>query len=394
MDGKDLSGTSRAISIGWRIENGFELVGKIGPSDLQNYGTISSIDFSLKPKSILDWREASLQLELKNFDGLKIKFSNGDLSGLFTESFQKFTDAKLTLFDIYGEVFSEKFSADVLSLKLTNYDTSQPLVQQNSLLKFGLQKVLIPQVTLSLAKVSGDIGFSGKTILFNLFATEANFGEDLLEASSLNLSSKNLSPLNFFNSSWDFSIFEMRSRHPDIYIKNYSGNLTSTPSGFSHAGNALISSLELKSDQYVLGKIENAVLDVDISGKRSSSRMDVEGRAELIIEQVDDFNASVSFVSPLFGVDVQDCFDLKCEVGDLEINYNIDASGSALTGTSRCQGAACFRGVMKHVLKTDNTDKFFEGLLSLNILSPLSFPMAYFAILGGKALGDGHLLKF
>lgn len=392
--GRDLSSTSRAFSINWEIENGFEIVGNIGPSKLQKYGTLASADFRLKPISLFDWSEIYLQLELKQLKGPGFQFLRGDFNGTFTEAFQNLKDAELEISKVHGEVLSKISKADSLSFTLDLYKIAEPLIQQNSQLTYRFQNFLMPEIAFDLSELHGGIKLSEGEGSFSLSATEARLGEKFLKAESITLSSRSLPPFNYLKSSWDFSISEVVSQNPAVVIKNYSGSVTPTSLGVSHSGKAVISRLELEVDQYVLGEIEDAIFDVDISSNVLTSEASIKGRGALTLNQVEDFSATFSFEALLPEVNISECFDRTCKISDLEADYRIKSSGSSLEGNLKCDKTDCLSGAAQHVMQTDNTNKFFQGLLNANILNSISMPIAYFAISGGEVVGEGHVLNF
>ena len=62
--------------------------------------------------------------------------------------------------------------------------------------------------------------------------------------------------------------------------------------------------------------------------------------------------------------------------------------------TLKCEKTGCFGRPSRHVLQIDDTNRFFKALSNSGILSPLIIPIAYLAISGGQAVGDGHILNF
>ena len=392
--GKEFSGISRALSIGWEIKNGFKLIGSVGPSRLEKYGTLSSVNFTVEPSSIFDWRDLSVNLEFKQLAGSSFNFFQGTLSGKIINSFQDIKDVELTSPKIHGEVGGVFIEASEAIILVNNYQINQTLNQQISEITYSVKQILVPSDSFEGSLIYGDVRLENGKVIFNLLANEPQFTRQELKAKSLTISSRSSFLIEDFESRWDFSISEVESKSPAIQVEKYSGYVTLKPSEISHVGRAIISALEMKNNQYFFGKIENGVFDVALTGRVFPSRIDLEGQGVLNLETEGLFSADVSIETSISEVDMLTCLNRNCQINELEANYLILVQDASLSGELKCELANCFNRPSRHILQTDNTNKFFIGISDTGILSPLALPIAFMAISSGKALGDGHVLKF
>ena len=391
---QDLSGVSRALTLDWRIKNGLEFVGTIGPSRLDGYGTLSAAKFKLKPTSFFDWSNLILQIDFQKFIGFNLEMPQGDFTGVFNKSEATLSDMKITIPKIQGEVGHTFFEAEAFSVKLDAYAFGRSLKAQELELKYNLQKLHFPEGSFGASLFEGDIDFSNGDIIFDASASDAYFAKQKLTAKSLSLSTRQSLLTDVFDGAWLFSISEIELKFPWIEIEEYGGHLTFTPLGISHTGRAVISKLELETDKYFIGQIDNGTIDVEAVSRVLPSGLNMEVNGLLNLKKEKDFSASASLKVLTSEPNLLGCIGKKCEVTAAAADYHISVLGASLKGSLKCRRNDCFKGPEHHALETDNTAVFFNSLSTTGILSPVALPMAYWAISSGQVAGDGHILKF
>lgn len=391
---KNLVGASRAVSFDWKIKGGFELVGKIGPSSLKDHGSIKSSRFTLEPTSLFDWKEVKFRLKFEELGGTNFDVERGILSGKFTRSFQGLDDVELVLPKASVRVGNVSVKVAELGILIDYFTVGELISQQNLDIKYSIEELTMSGDVLKGSSIYGGIKLLKRGSVFEFSASDVQLGENNLKAKSLSITSQRPLTAGAFEGAWEFAISDIYSKNPAVNIKNYSGDFVVSSSEILHNGRAVLSNLELKTDQYLLGQIKNGILDVGLTGLISSSGIDVKGRGDLTLKGFDDFDASVSinYLTPDF--DIFRCIMQKCQVDALEASYNINASGFSLNGDLKCKKADCFNRPRFHKLQTNNTNEFFQALSKTGILSPLVFPIAYFSISSGEIVGDGHVLNF
>lgn len=392
--GHDIAGTLRGLTVEWSMKNGFELAGLIGSSKLKWLGDLSPTTFTFKPASVLDWSEVDLriafdQIKAPNFDVL-----GGELSGRLSNSFQGLKDAELTLSEIRGNVGKNLVEAEAVKFNLDNYNVAEQLFQQNSAVTYSLKKVMLPLSDFEGSSIVGDVTLFSGEMIFKLLMEDAYLMGKQLKAKNVDLTLKRMISDDTFEGNWKFSVSEFELNDPLVKVQDYSGTLAATTSGISHIGRAANLSVELKSDDYFIGQIEKGILDVSFTTSFYPSGIDVSGQGVLTLRDVDDFSANLSTKFSFPELSSLNCFDQNCKLGFLEADYHVAASEYSLQGSINCVSSDCFERPSKHVLKTDNTNGFFQSLSEFGILSPLSSTMAYMAISNGEALGYGHILDF
>lgn len=390
----NLGGVFRAVSIDWKIENGFELIVAVGASSLKEHGTLSSLDFSLKPASIADWSEVDLQLYFGQLSGANFDLERGGLTGKLVNRFQDLNNVEFTLSKTDGKFGATSFEVAELVGTLDHYKLNQPLINQNTKMTYTFQTFKIPEGGFESSITEGDLKLSNGQAVFKVLLADPQLTGQDLKAKSLMLSSKQSLSTNSFEGAWEFSASEIKLRSPAIKIKKYSGDFEFSPSRFLHTGKAYISNLDLKNGQYFIGKIEKGILDIDLSSRVVDARTEVNGRAVLSLNEVVDFSASGSIDFSLFEINILECIFRQCELRSLEADYHIATADASLFGNLKCEKNDCFKRPTQHVLQTDNTNKFFQAISNVGILSPFSIPIAYLAISSGEVVGDGHVLNF
>ena len=394
IDGVELDGVSRALTIDWKIGKEFELIGNIGPSTLSKNVNLSSINFTLKPNSMLDWSKVNFQIEFEQLVGADFKLTRGNFSGKVIETFHVLKDVEMAILKVRGKMMSSLFESTSLTATLDHYKVNQPLRRQNSELTYKFDNFAFPVSTFESSLFEGDIKISDGVVVASASITDAQIKSQNLKAKSLRLLTTHSLPYSASKGLWEFTISEIEREDPLMKISSYIGQLAPSPSGIFHSGRAIISRLDLQNDKFFVGQVENGVLDVKLSSRVSPSRTDVLGQAVLTLGGVDDFSVSASIKSAMPKIELMNCFDQECRLRDLEVDYQILASGSSLIGSLRCEEADCYNPSAHHELQTDNTNRFFQALSGFGILSPLSLPIAFMAISSGEAVGNGHKLKF
>lgn len=391
---KNLEIVSRALSIDWSIEDGFQLIGKIGPSSIEGKGTLLSLDFTLTPLSVFDWRESHIQLDFVQLDGSEFQLERGSFDGKFSDSFRRIKNLEFVVPKISGEFYGNFFEAKALKFNVDHYALATPVNRQNLELTFRLKQIELPDSAFKSSSLGGDIRLSDGQATLTALVSGAQLGRPRLTAKSLSVSTRQLSLSSAVKGAWDFSVSDIELKDPDINIENYSGNLTIMPSLISHTGRAVISKLVLKNDQYFIGQIENAVLNIDFSSRSLPSKIHATGQAELSFPGSGDLSAGASIDTTLSEFDISGCFSQRCDIQELEAEYFITVSDTTLLGNLKCEKRGCFERPTSHQLKIDNTNRFFQELSKFNILSPISLPIAFMVVSRGKVLGDGHVLNF
>ena len=197
-----------------------------------------------------------------------------------------------------------------------------------------------------------------------------------------------------FGGSWEFSVSEIESSAPNFKIESYTGHLDITPSQLVHSGRANISKLELKNDKYFIGQVENSFLDIELTGMATELGVDLTAQASLTLREAGDFSAIILITSSVPSSSVVNCLNVGCVVQSLVAKYSVSASGATLTGSLECEGAGCFNRPDHFDLRTSDTNKFFQALSNIGVLSPLVLPIAYLTISSGQPVGKGHLINF
>lgn len=390
----DLSGTIRALSLDWKIGNGFEVFGSIGPSSVSENENLQSANFTLRPVSVLDWSEVDIWLDFEKLDGINFQIDRGNFTGKFIEKFEFFKDAELALSQVHGFFEGNVFDVESIIFEIDKYKINNLLSHQSSKISYGLKKASFYEGAFQGSSVEGEIKLLKGHADFRMFIKEPHLSGQNLKAKTLTLSAISPISIDAFEGSVKFLISEIASTTSDVKVKNYSGQLTFNPFSISQNGRAIISKLELKNDQYYVGEINDGFFDLTFSGQVLPSGIKLKAQGGLTLKSTNDFNSSISIEALLPEEKILDCFELNCAIKSFKADYHIVASGSSLNGSFECAMAGCFNRPSSHVLQTDDTNAFFESLATVGVLSPLSLPVMYMGFLSGEAVGSGHVLNF
>ena len=394
---QSLIGQSRAVSIDWKVLGGFELSGQIGPTKLEGFGALTSANFTLKPISFIEWDELNIQFESELLSGNNFELAQAKFTGKFIHSSQELKNAIFVASKIRGETENIPFEATVLKVNTDYYKIGQPLYQQNSEVEFRLEKTKLPRNALGAALVGGVLKLTDGELDLDVLVNDLRFFESGLKVRDFKLTPnapKKLPLVDGLEGTWEFLISEIESKDPAFKIENYNGQITYTPEVVLHKGRAVFSKIEIKNDQLFIGQIKKGIIDVTLSSRTSPSGINLAGQGLLTMRDVADFSASMSFESVFPKFSLLNCEKQMCGAEAIKADYQIAASGSVLTGSLECEMANCLSQPKQHIIKTDNTNRFFQALSNTGILSPLSLPIAYLAISSGEVIGDGHQIKF
>lgn len=393
-DGRDLEFVSRAVTVDWKVKGGFEFTGFIGPSILEDYGTLGSTDFTIRPKSMFNWSEVDIKLELGQLAGPNFEVIEGSIDGKIIDTFKALEGVDFVSPKASGKIGYIPFQVADLSVFMDNYKIGKPLVLQNTDTIFSAEQLLLQANVFEVSTVEGGLKLSSGEATFKISASNAHIKHYKLKSDSLSVSSRHPIKADDFEGTGEFTIDGIKSKNRVSDIEKYSGSFTFTPSMLAHNGTFLISRLELKADDYFIGQIENGILDVALTSQVLSSGTDLKGQGAMSLTGVDDFSASITVESSLAEIDILNCFWRSCNLSALNAKYGITFSGSSLAGNLKCSNADCFKRPERHTIQTDDTAKFFQSLTGTGILSPISLSMAYLAISSGAVVGDGHVLNF
>ena len=271
------------------------------------------------------------------------------------------------------------------------YTIGQPLTLQNLNTTLNAKKFVFPKFGLEGSSIKVESNLSGGVVDYKVLVSGVYLDQYKLKAKSIALSSSHSLSASAFYGAGEFSVSDIVSKAPALKIENYSGNFKIAPAGISHNGKAIISALELKTDQYFIGQIENGILDVALTSVVMPGKVNLKGQMRLSLEGLMILMPVFLLNPSLLEVDIFDCFGRKCDVEFLEAKYDTVVSDFALNGNLKCRKIDCLNRPM---LSYSHTNKFFQALSEIGILSPLSLPIAFMAISSGKVVGDGHVLNF
>jgi hypothetical protein len=91
---------------------------------------------------------------------------------------------------------------------------------------------------------------------------------------------------------------------------------------------------------------------------------------------------------------IDDCFNSKCDLKDIILEYSIQSEGHQMSGKSECYDINCSSNSSRHDISTNDTNKFFQKMQQTGIFNPLLLGLAYAQVLGGSPDGSGHKLSF
>lgn len=182
----------------------------------------------------------------------------------------------------------------------------------------------------------------------------------------------------------------------DSSLENFSAILKKNPSNeFGVSGEGSFGDLELinKGDFIVNLSGTHFIFESSMSSQNElndflKSRVILKSKSLPVVSFDGEFTASVS------GDDRLACLKNAECLSEIQSKYKFDIEGNQLTGMFSCQLSNCQERGLKHVIKSENTDMFFESAIKSQIFNPFALAVFYTNLSSGQKTGNGHLLKF
>jgi len=390
-----ISGFSRSNEINWSLKRDKPfLMFDIGPTVLKDTLTVKNIKVSTEPFGDMDWDSVPLTIDAS---GLNTQM----LGGADDLSFSGNLNPDLKFFDI-------SFKAKTVDLRNITPTLSTRIIT-GKVDQFDLTKSLGFQVLSGSFTTSNLVGtspnFTGSDVegRFKLSSAGKNLSIELFDGGLINFGSsiKKIKFVGDFDSDFRFQNISLNLSDGifnDVApsFPNISVEITrSTNDGYDIFLSGDLNEHELYQVDNYLGLVPPSNFKVDL--RLDAKNLNLDGVYKVMFEgsAAADINASANAKLKFNQLeDIKECFTLKCNIMDLNINYQINLDDEWVKGRSNCSKNPCVLNFINHSLTTSNTANIVSILNRTGILTPLSSLYFFNAVTSGQKVEDGHHLKF
>lgn len=385
-------GISRGVSINWGITETIRIDLRLGPTRVEEFGALASVALSLTPKSYFDWSFVKLQGEFRKAVAAQHSAELGRFSAELETGSQVATEVQVQAEKITASSIGFKIPIPKAVLKLSDIELGASITGQASDLEVQFPEgITVNGADLKLAVMQGRL--EGGVIDFDVTGSEFAIPKAGVGIGKFNGSGAFDLRRQVFGSEVEFGLESITLEAPDASIRSYAGQITHRDGVVIHSGLGNIERLMIGSAKNFIGELSNTAFKVEVSAINKEPVL-TQLRGIANIEIADDFSfaatldAAVEAGMPIY------CLSSECNVSEVTAKYVARVPGAQLVGSSFCPKPACGFGSYNHTIQTDDTDKFFEGVIASRVFTPLAVPIAYAAFRRGTAIGNGHRLDF
>ena len=385
-------GVSRGVTLDWSFDEVVTLHLGLGPTRVEGLGFISSASLSLVPISNSDWSGLTLQGTFGEGSfgpyGLELGLLSADLDTVD----QVASDIQFDVENITIDVSGLKSHVPMAVMTVNEIKTGVAIAAQASDLE-----VKLPEGATYAGADLNSISLRGRlksgSINFDVFGSELAIPDADIILSIFNVSATFDVIRKRFGPDLEFRLKGIDAKKFGASIGHYSGKVTHRGRNFSHNGSGKIDSLTLRSGDNFLGEVNDTDFKFEFSSSQSEdAETSLRGATELNLTT--DFIFAMAVDASVEEAKFLRCLVKSCLFSEITAKYMANVSEGRLLGSSYCAEGPCDLNTFRHKLRTDDTDKFFEGVSVSRIFSPLVVPFAYAAMKRGVQNGRGHILEF
>ena len=385
-------GVSRGVFLDWSFEEVLTLHLELGPTRVEGLGFISSASLSFMPISNSDWSGLTLQGTFGEGSFGPHGLELGRLSADLDTVNQVASDIQFDVENITIDVNGLKSHVPMAVMTVNKIKAGVAIAAQASDLEVQLlEGATYAGADLKSASLKGRLN-SG-ILNFDVFGSELAIPYADIILGTFNVSATFDIIRKMFGPNFEFSLEDVNAKTFGASIGHYSGKVTHQRRNFSHNGSGKIDSLTLRSGDNFLGEVNDTDFKFEFSSTaREDSQTSLRGATE--INLTEDFVFAIAADASVEEAKFLRCLVKSCLFSEITAKYMANVSEGRLLGSSYCAEGPCEFNTFRHKLRTDDTDKFFEGVSVSRIFSPLVVPFAYAAMKRGVQSGRGHILEF
>lgn len=385
-------GISRGLSLNWAIEEVIQLHLGLGPTRVDDVAFVASVDLSVTPTSNFDWSVLGLKGKFENLAIGPHEAAFGRLSAQLNTVEHVASQVQIDVERIDAEAHGLGAQVPEASIAVDNIKIGLPTAVQSSQIEIQFRGgATYAGADLKSAIIQGQL--EGGVMNFEVSGSEVVMPDAGLSFNNFDAVATFDVARQVFGSDLDFNLKDITAQALNASIDNYAGKITRHDAGISHSGSGNISSLVLRSSENFIGEVSGAELKLDFSAVRADvSQTNFRGAAEISLKE--EFDLAVAYeVMADVGTPLR-CLSSGCALSQASIEFVASVPGGRLIGASSCSNSPCGLNNYRHTLRTDDTDKFFEGVSAARVFSPLAVPFAYAVMKRGVQKGSGHSLEF
>ena len=385
-------GVSRGVTLDWSFDEVVTLHLGLGPTRVDKLGFISSASLSLMPISNSDWSGLTLQGTFGEGSFGPHGLELGRLSADLDTVNQVASDIQFDIENITINVNGLKSHVPMAVMTVNEIKAGVAIAAQAS----DLEVQLLEGATYAGAGLKS-ISLKGRlnrgNINFDVFGSELAIPDVDITFGTFNVSATFDVIRKMFGPNLEFRLEDVNANTFGASVGHYSGKVTHQGRNFSHNGSGKIDSLTLRSGDNFLGEVNDTDFKFEISSTQSATaETSLRGATELDLTV--DFNFAMAVDANVEEAKLLRCLVESCLFSEITAKYVANVPEGRLLGSSYCAQGPCEFNTFRHKIRTDDTDKFFEGVSVSRIFSPLVVPFAYAAMKRGEQSGRGHILEF
>ena len=387
-----LRGVSRGVTFDWSFDEVLTLHLGLGPTRVEKLGFISSASLSLMPISNSDWSGLTLQGTFGEGSFGQHRLELGRLSADLDTVNQVASDIQFDVENITIDVNGLKSHMPIAFMTVNEIRAGVAIAAQASDLEMQvLEGATYAGADLKSISLKGRLN-SGN-INFDVFGSELAIPDRGISVGTFNIAATFDVIRKMFGPNLEFSLEDVNANTFGASIGHYFGKVTHQGRNFSHNGSGKIDSLTLRSGDNFLGEVNDTDFKFEFSSTQSATaETSLRGATELNLTA--DFNFAMAVDASVEEAKLLRCLVESCLFSKITAKYVANVSEGRLLGSSYCAEGPCEFNTFRHKVRTDDTDKFFEGVGVSRIFSPLVVPFAYAAMKRGAQSGRGHILEF
>jgi len=385
-------GISRGVSINWGTTDSIRIDLRLGPTRVEEFGAVASVALSLTPKSYFDWSHLKLQGEFRKAIAVQHGAELGRFSAELETDSQLATEVRVQAEKITASIIGFEVPIPKAMIKLSHIDLGASIATQASDLEVQFPEgVTVKGADLKLAVMQGRL--EGGLIDFDVTGSEFAVPKLGIGVGKFNALGAFDTRSQVFGPEVEFGLENIALEDPDASIRSYAGKITHRDGVVAHSGLGHIDKLMIGSAKNFIGELNEKAFKLEVSATTKVPDL-TQLQGIVSIEIADNMNFAATLDAAVEARMPMHCLSSKCNVTEGTAKYVARVPGAQLVGSSSCRKPTCDFGFHNHTIQTDDTDKFFEGVIASRVFTPLAVPIAYAALRRGKAIGNGHRLDF
>lgn len=389
-------GTARSVEISWTIShNGLNVILKLAQADIKEIGIFDRLQVTFTSKSIWDIFDTRVNLRSYGFEGRpSLKFENMTLAADFSVGNVKVSKVSIDISDLEFQQ-NHNLNINRLGILIDEVELNKPFSEQKNHLTLITDTFRVDDLVtvnleskLNIKNSSGDLSSYGKLrgiSIPNLLTDIA-----LMELGSGSFGIENIQDGGFLK----VTLNDIRSDYLNSAIKLLTTNITIQRDKLFIELIGKLPKFEIKNGQgFLVGTLSDSSIRANLNGEILGGQLRLKATSEAVLKSQPKLSISGggNFVFEV-NDSLVNCLKISCNSSRGDVEYEATIEGESLKGLAHCDDDNCSNLWFRHILTTNNTEKFFHDLSLTRMFNPFSLALIYTEFLKGEVIGDGHRL--